>query len=247
MVADELCSMNAMPAPVRYPSTGFSPRPEKSCSIRPEFVSAFTAPVMFRRPENRIPKPIAIFPMDLELRVRFVMIRTIPKISATGASVDGCRKRSHDVPPASRSSRRMICPVTVVPTLAPMMMPSDWVSVRIPAPTRPEVITIVAVDDWIRAVTSRPSMNAFTGLLVTCSIAIFSVPEEFSFRESPMSRMPYRNIASPPSNEITSNMLILSSNPFCCTVCKNAADILYTVVCYSFITGLPLQDTRSHL
>ena len=74
--------------------------------------------------------------------------------------------------------------------MAPMMMPSDWCSVRIPAPTRPAVITIVAVDDWISAVTIRPSRKALTGLLVTCSMAFLSVPEEFSFSASPIRRMP---------------------------------------------------------
>ena len=66
---------------------------------------------------------------------------------ARGASVDGLKNCSQDVAESSTSNRRMICPVTVVPTLAPMTMPSDWRSVMIPAPTRPEVMTMVAVDD----------------------------------------------------------------------------------------------------
>ena len=54
----------------------------------------------------------------------------------------------------------MIWPVTVVPTLAPMIMPRDCLRVIMPAATRPEVITMVAVDDWINAVTRSPSRNA---------------------------------------------------------------------------------------
>ena len=64
-------------------------------------------------------------------------------------------------------------------------------------------MTMVAVEDWMSAVTSTPSTNAFSGLFVTLLMAFFSVPEEFSFRESPIRRMPYRNIASPPRSEIT--------------------------------------------
>ena len=67
---------------------------------------------------------------------------------------------------------------------------------------------MVAVEDWISAVTRRPMKKAVTGLFVTLSIAVFRVPEEFSFRESPIRRIPYRNIASPPNSERTSNMLI---------------------------------------
>ena len=69
-------------------------------------------------------------------------------------------------------------------------------------------MTIVAVEDWMRAVTKRPRMKASNGLFVTRSIALFKAPEEFSFRESPMRRMPYRNMARPPMRENTSNILI---------------------------------------
>ena len=71
-----------------------------------------------------------------------------------------------------------------------MMRPRDWCRVRIPAPTRPEVMTMVAVEDWISAVTSSPRMKALIELLVTCSMAAFRAPEEFSFRESPIRRIP---------------------------------------------------------
>ena len=117
-------------------------------------------------------------------------------------------RRNEVSPEVFRSSSRIICPVTVVPTFAPIIIPSDWCSVRIPAATRPEVITMVAVEDWISAVTAIPRINAFTGLSVTFSMTCFSVPEEFSFRESPIRRMPYRNIASPPSRDKTSKKFI---------------------------------------
>ena len=134
---------------------------------------------------------MAILPMDLAFRKIPVMIRMIPMIRAIGASVDGWKKRRmDDSPEALRSSSRMICPVTVVPTFAPTMIPKDWRNDRIPAPTRPEVMTIVAVDDWISAVTAIPSRNAFSALSVTFSMMILNVPEEFSFSESPIRRIP---------------------------------------------------------
>ena len=102
----------------------------------------------------------------------------------------------------------MIWPVTVVPTFAPMIMPSDWCSDRRPAPTRPDVITIVAVDDWMIAVTPRPKRKALIGLFVTDSIAFLSAPEELSLRPSPIRRMPYRNMARPPNRVKKSNILI---------------------------------------
>ena len=94
-----------------------------------------------------MPKPMAMLPTDLALRIKPPMISTMPRIRAMGARVEGWKKRSHMAPEASISSRRMIWPVTVVPTFAPTMMPSDWCSVRIPAATRPAVMTIIAVED----------------------------------------------------------------------------------------------------
>ena len=73
-------------------------------------------------------------------------------------------------------------------------------------------MTIVAVDDWMTAVISIPVRNATQGLFVTFSIAAFRAPEEFSFRESPISLIPYRNMARPPNRERTLNMLIYLSS-----------------------------------
>ena len=208
MVAEELWSMKATAAPVIYPRTGLLPRPENRFSMRPDWARLFTAPVMFSRPENRMPKPMAILPMDLEFLKNWPMMSTMPKIRAMGAKVEGWKKRRMSAPEASISKRRMIWPVTVVPTLAPMMMPRLWCRVKMPAPTRPAVMTMVAVELWMRAVTSTPRMKAFRGLSVTLPMATFRVPDEFSFRESPMRRMPYKNMARPPKREITLNISI---------------------------------------
>ena len=93
------------------------------------------------------------------------------------------------------------------------MIPRDCLSEIMPAVTRPDVITIVAVDDWMTAVTITPKKKALTGLFVTFSITTFNVPEDPSFRLLPMSFIPYRNKASPPKRDITLKMSISFS--FC--------------------------------
>ena len=158
--------------------------------IAPLSARVSTAPLMLSSPLNRMPKPMAMLPMFLELRKLTNMISTMPITRATGASVLGRNSCSQTAAEESMSSRRMIWPVTVVPTLAPTTTPSDWCSDNIPAATRPEVMTMVAVEDWISAVTARPRKKARTGPPVSFSIATFSVPEELSFRLSPIRRMP---------------------------------------------------------
>ena len=74
----------------------------------PDSASELTAPVILRRPENSIPKPMAMLPIEREFLKRPVIIRIMPTTSAIGASVEGCRKRSHVTPEESISSRRII-------------------------------------------------------------------------------------------------------------------------------------------
>ena len=72
-----------------------------------------------------MPKPMAMLPTVREFLNLTNMIRTMPMISVTGASVDGLKILSQAVAESEISSRRMIWPVTVVPTLAPIMIPMD--------------------------------------------------------------------------------------------------------------------------
>ena len=111
-------------------------------------------------------------------------------MAASGASVEGLKTFRKEFVPAFRSSKRMIWPVTVVPTFAPRMMPMDWCSVMMPAPTSPDVRTIVAVELWMTAVTQSPSRKPTMGLFVTLPIAFFSAPDEPCFSPSPIMRIP---------------------------------------------------------
>jgi hypothetical protein len=52
--------------------------------------------------------------------------------------------------------------VNVVPTSAPRMIPIAWWRVRSPAWTKPMSITVVAVEDWISAVTPAPVSAALS-------------------------------------------------------------------------------------
>ena len=70
---------------------------------------------------------------------------------------------------------------------------------------------MVAVEDCMTAVTISPRRNAFKGVPVMRSIAFFRVPEELAFRPSPIMRMPYRNMASPPKSVITLKRFIILS------------------------------------
>ena len=130
-------------------------------------------------------------------------------IAASGASVEGLKKFRSDVSDAFTSSSRMIWPVTVVPTFAPRITPMDWCSDMMPAPTRPDVSTMVAVELWMTAVTPRPSKNPTSGLFVTFSIALLNASEEPLFSPSPIRRIPYRNSARPPKREMMLKIVII--------------------------------------
>ena len=84
------------------------PSPDRSFSNMPDSVRLLTASVIFSSPENRIPKPIAMLPMEREFLKFVPMMRMIPMISAIGAREEGLKICSHDPPDASISSRRMI-------------------------------------------------------------------------------------------------------------------------------------------
>ena len=64
--------------------------------------------VMLSNPENRIPNPMKILPISLEFLNLNPMIKMIPTINATGASVDGLKICNQLVAEESISKRRMI-------------------------------------------------------------------------------------------------------------------------------------------
>ena len=61
----------------------------------------------------------------------------------------------------SMYDRHKIQPVTLVPMLAPMMIPIACATFIIPEFTKPTTITVVAEEDWMIAVTAVPSEDSF--------------------------------------------------------------------------------------
>ena len=66
-----------------------------------------------------------------------------------------------------------ICAVTVVPTLAPNITPTDCTRVMMPALTKPTTSTVVTEDDWITAVTMAPVTAPRTGFPVSLANSTF--------------------------------------------------------------------------
>ena len=82
--------------------------------------------------------------------------------------------------------------------MAPIITFTACSSCIIPEFTKPTTITMVAVEDWITAVTPAPTKTALTGLLVSFSSIFSSLLPETLDRPSPIMCIPYRNRASPP-------------------------------------------------
>ena len=190
-VAEEDCTITVSTRPARMPMMGLSPRPASSSRKAGLFAKPFTAPVMFIRPTNRIPKPMQISPTVLVLLLLMNMISTIPMNSAMGANVSVSKSHSSQLSPLdSRKARVVIQAVMVVPMLAPMTMDTACFRFSTPAPIRATARTMVAVELWITAVTSAPVRTPTITLLVTFSRTRFRVSPELFFRPSPMTSIP---------------------------------------------------------
>ena len=101
---------------------------------------------MFIRPTKSVPNPIRIVPTVCAALELTNIIRIIPITSAIGAKLSDLKKDRKLVDPALTSINLIICAVIVVPTFAPSTIPIDCLNVRNPAPTRPTVSTMAAVE-----------------------------------------------------------------------------------------------------
>ena len=68
--------------------------------------------------------------------------------------------------PPLRSLRQMTQPVTLVPRIAPRIMPMACLTFIMPELTKPTTMTEVAEDDWITAVTPVPNKTPLRGVLL---------------------------------------------------------------------------------
>ena len=195
--------------PMPYPKIGLFDKCTNNISKTPLLFNSLTPLVIFINPVNKIPKPINIVPVLSDLLFVTNIIKIIPIINASGASVEGLKNCSQAVDEESISIKRIICPVTVVPIFAPTTTPNDCLKVKRFAATSPDVITIVAVDDWISAVTITPNKKDLIKLSVTFERIAFKVPVELSLKAPDIIRIPYRNKANPPNKVIMFNIDII--------------------------------------
>ena len=184
--------------PARIPATGlenFRRSPVNSGTS----ASGFTAPLMLSIPNISTAKPRRIVPTSF-LRELFVKVRsTIPTSARIGENELGLRRLIKKLL-LSIPVRLKIHDVIVVPILAPIMIPTACVSFMMPEFTKPTTITVVAEDDWITAVTHMPRSTAFHLLEVRFSRICSSFPPDTLASPSPITCIPYRNMARPPSN-----------------------------------------------
>lgn len=99
--------------------------------------------------------------------------------------------------------KEMICAVTVVPMFAPKMMPIDWTSDSNPALMKPITITVVALEDWITAVTRVPASTATMPFRAKNCSSFFMFSPAIFWMPSPISFMPKTKRLSPPSTLTT--------------------------------------------
>ena len=75
--------------------------------------------------------------------------------------------------PPSREDRHRIHPVTLVPSMAPMITPMACLTFIMPELTKPTTITEVAEEDWITAVTPVPSSTPSSDMTSATLMAHF--------------------------------------------------------------------------
>ena len=88
--------------------------------------------------------------------------------------------------------------MTVVPMLAPRMTPMAWWRFISPALTKPISMTVVAEEDWMRAVIPAPEATAVNRLAERASSTFLTLSPATCWRPSDMVRMPKMNTANPP-------------------------------------------------
>ena len=105
-------------------------------------------------------------------------------------------------PLPSSIERQIIQPVTLVPRSAPRITAIACLSFIIPELTKPTTITDVAEDDCMTAVTPVPSNTPRSGVPDRRYSTSSSLLPATFFSPSPISVIPNRNSATPPSSEI---------------------------------------------
>ena len=189
-VAEELCTMTVITTPATMPKIGVWEKLARKSRNTGLLEKPFTAPVMFIKPTNRIPKPMQISPTVLVLLDLMNITKMMPINNAIGARVSVSNSHSSQLSPASRKARFVSHAVMVVPMLAPRTMETACFNVRTPAPIKATARTMVAVELWITAVTKAPVRTPVTTLPVSFPRTFLRAAPELFFRPSPMISIP---------------------------------------------------------
>ena len=80
--------------------------------------------------------------------------------------------------------------MTVVPTLAPIITPTDWLRLISPALMNPTTSTVVTEEDWMTAVTKAPVIAAVNRFLVNRASSAFMPSPAAALSPSDMVLMP---------------------------------------------------------
>ena len=91
----------------------------------------------------------------------------------------------------------------VVPMLAPMMIPIDWVNDIKPAEMNPTTNTVVTDDDCTIEVTKAPAIAPVNRFVVSLERTFLSPSPAINLRASDIWSKPNRNSAKPPTRPMT--------------------------------------------
>ena len=151
-------------------------------------------------PNINIANPIRISPTSFLRSLLLLIIKIIPITARIGEKDVGfsilIKKLLLSIPVRLNNHE-----VAVVPILAPIIIPIACDSFIIPEFTNPTSITVVADDDCMTAVTPAPNNTAFSGFEVSFSRIRSSFPPETFSNPPPITFIPYKNKANPPSND----------------------------------------------
>ena len=200
------CSSIVNRAPARIPSTGFE-RPVSIFRNHGASRRLSTAPLMALMPNISTAKPSRISPIWWFVWFLVNMRSMMPTTAITPERV-AVESSDFRLPPPSIYERQITQPVTLVPMIAPSITLTLRFTFIMPAFTKPTTITEVAQELWITAVTTVPSSMPLKNVPDSrYSISSSLLPATF-FSPSPISVMPNRNSATPPSSDITSEIPI---------------------------------------
>ena len=225
-------------APARTPRMGLVKTRRRLAKVS-LWARGATAPLMVSIPAIRTAKPKRAVPASRRTLRLDPSTSRMPMRARTGVKEEGFRSFSTRLSPWMPLRLRSQA-VTVVPMLAPMMTPMAWRSSMRPEFTKPTTMTVVAEEDWITAVTPRPSSSARRGLPVMPARMFFSrEPAAFS-RASPMMCMPKRKRARPPMRSNTSKMLMRAPSRRCAGI--SPENVFHTFPLYRHPSRYILQN-----